>query len=402
MDEDLAKVVGHRVRFYRTAVRQTRTVTAGLTGVTPDYLYQIERGQKLPTITVLAKLAEVLRVPLAELFPPHPTPRPPRQACAAGDAIYHALTNPRTEIKVATSPADLRRDVVSAWEIWQTSPYRYSLLTNRLPLLVERAEAALRASATHDEKGRRALYGSAADLYCLLRTVTKRTGRNDVSLLVADRAVRAAEAADQPLRIAVARWNLTQVLLADGQAEGAESVAMHAADDLLPLLAADNLDAVALRGSLLLIATIAAARQGQGWIARDRLKDVVPLAALTGERNTGWTAFGPTNVAMYAVSIEMETGEAVEGLRLAPHVDHLTSPSIERRVAFLLDQARGYQQRRDYSSAFLLLTTARREAPEDIEHRPAAHTILRAIIEHGRRPIATEAARLAIRIGLPL
>ncbi|MGH3925864.1 MAG: helix-turn-helix domain-containing protein, partial [Pseudonocardiaceae bacterium] len=119
----------------------------------------------------------------------------------------------------------------------------------------------------------------------------------------------------------MARWNLTQVLLADGQAEGAESVAMHAADDLLPSLTADNLDAVALRGSLLLIATIAAARQEQGWIARDRLKDVVPLAALTGERNTGWTAFGPTNVAMYAVSIEMETGEAVEGLRLAQHVD---------------------------------------------------------------------------------
>lgn len=273
-------------------------------------------------------------------------------------------------------------------------------VTDRLPPLVERIESALRASAADDEKDRRALHGCAADLYGLLRTVTKRTGRNDVSLLVADRAVRAAETADQPLRIAAARWNLTQVLLADEQTEAAESVAIHAADDLRPL-AADDLDAVALRGSLLLIAAIAAARQGHGWIARDRLRDVAPLAALTGERNTAWTAFGPTNVAMYAVSVEMETGEVVEGLRLAQQVNHLTSPSIERLVAFLLDQARGYQQRRDYSSAFLLLTTAEREAPEDIEHRPAAHAILRAVIECGRRPVAAEAARLATRIGLP-
>lgn len=401
MDEALAKFVGDRVRVSRTAAGQTRTVVAGLSGVTPDYLYQIERGQKLPTVAVLDQLAEVLRVPLADLLPPDPKPRAPREICAPGDAIYRALTHPRAEVTEADSLTDLHRDVVNAWHIWQTSPHRYSLLTDRLPLLVERTEAALCASAADNEKDRRALHGCAADLYCLLRSVTKRTGRNDVSLLVADRAMRAAEATDQPLRIAAARWNLTQVLLADGQAEGAESVAMHAAEDLRPFLA-DNLDAVALRGSLLLIAAVAAARQRHGWIARDRLNHVVPLAALTSERNTVWTAFGPTNVAMYAVCVEVEIGEAVEGLRLAQQVDYLASPSIERRVAFLLDQARGYQQRRDYSSALLLLTTVEREAPEDIEHRPAAHTVLRAVIERGRRPVATEAARLATRVGLLL
>ncbi|WIX92572.1 helix-turn-helix transcriptional regulator [Amycolatopsis sp. DG1A-15b] len=45
------------MRFYRTAARRTKTVVAGLAGITPDYLYQIERGQKLPTIPVLAQLA---------------------------------------------------------------------------------------------------------------------------------------------------------------------------------------------------------------------------------------------------------------------------------------------------------------------------------------------------------
>jgi hypothetical protein len=105
---------------------------------------------------------------------------------------------------------------------------------------------------------------------------------------------------------------------------------------------------------------------------------------------------------MYAVSIEVEAGEAVEGLRLASHVEHDRSPSIERRVAFLIDQAKGYEQRRDFASAFTLLAAAEREAPEDMQYRTGAHTVLRAVVQRGRRPIAAEASQLALRIGLPV
>ncbi|WP_236794383.1 hypothetical protein [Amycolatopsis sp. GM8] len=82
-------------------------------------------------------------------------------------------------------------------------------------------------------------------------------------------------------------------------------------------------------------------------------------------------------------------------------VEHDRSPSIERRVAFLLDQAKGYGQRRDYASALLTLQTAEAEAPEDMRYRPAAHQILRTVTERGRRPVAQQAALLAGRVGLP-
>lgn len=68
MNADLAHVVGERVRFYRTAAHKTKTVVAGLAGITPDYLYQIERGQKLPTLPVLAQLAGALNVELGDLL----------------------------------------------------------------------------------------------------------------------------------------------------------------------------------------------------------------------------------------------------------------------------------------------------------------------------------------------
>jgi transcriptional regulator with XRE-family HTH domain len=72
MGEHLARMIGERVRFHRTASRRTKAVVAGLTGITPDYLYQIERGQKVPTVAILTQLAEVLRVSVGELLGDRP------------------------------------------------------------------------------------------------------------------------------------------------------------------------------------------------------------------------------------------------------------------------------------------------------------------------------------------
>lgn len=402
MGDHLAETIGERVRFYRTASRRTKAVVAGLAGITPDYLYQIERGQKVPTVAVLTQLADVLRVSVGELL--GTGEREPQQVrTAAGEAIYRALTNAISAND--GEPPDvpmLRRRVLNAWQTWQTSPRRYSQLTAQLPTLIADIEFTARIGQADRNSNRRDIHGCASDLYGLLRTVTKRMGRVDLSLLAADRAIRFAEAADDPNRLAAAHWNMAQVLLADGIPEAAETVAVKAAEKLQPFLHDGAVPVTALYGSLLLLGAIAAARHGDAWKARDRIRHVAPLATHTGECNAYWTAFGPTNVAMFAVSVEVESGEAVEGLRLAEHVDHDRSPSIERRVAFLIDQAKGHEQRRDFASALTLLTAAEKEAPEDMQYRPAAHTVLRSIVKRGRRHVAAEASRLALRVGLPL
>ncbi|MGH3516210.1 MAG: helix-turn-helix domain-containing protein [Haloechinothrix sp.] len=225
MNGDLARLVGERVRFYRTTVHKTKTVVAGLTGNTPDYLYQIERGQKLPTIAVLAQLSEVLGAEPGDLLAPGPAAARHRTTGTAADA----LTGPQLRRTEPLPLSDVHNEVLKAWQTWQTSPQRYSILTAELPGLIADTETILRGTVQRD---RRAAQACAADLYGLLRTVTKRIGRVDLSLVAADRAVRAAEAADDPVRLAGAHWNLTQVLLADGQPDGAEDVAMHAVEDL--------------------------------------------------------------------------------------------------------------------------------------------------------------------------
>lgn len=402
MDDHLAQMIGERIRFYRTASRRTKAVVAGLAGITPDYLYQIERGQKVPTVAVLAQLAEVLRVSAGELFGGQPVRETGQVKAVAGEAIYRALTSP---VATDDEPPDLpklRQGVNDAWYTWQTSPHRYSQLTQRLPALIGEIESAVRNSRAERASIQRLAYGCASDLYGLVRTVTKRIGRVDLSLLAADRAIRSAEIADDPLRLAASQWNMTQVLLADGAPDVAQAFAIKAAEKLEPLMQNGEKHAMALYGSLILLEAVAAARNGDAWTARDRVRQASPLAEKTGECNSYWTAFGPTNVAMYAVSIEVEAGEAVEGLRLASQIEHDRSPSIERRVAFLVDQAKGHEQRRDFASALTLLNTAEQEAPEDMRYRARVHAVLRSVVQRGRRQVAAEASRLALRIGLPV
>ncbi|WP_067853585.1 helix-turn-helix domain-containing protein [Nocardia shimofusensis] len=399
MSDSLARQIGERVQFYRQASRRTKAVVAGLAGITPDYLYQIERGQKVPTIAVLTLLAEVLRVPVGQLIGKEAEPDVRPSRTAAGEVLCRALTSPIERSARPVDPAELRRRVEDAWRTWQMSPHRYSHLTACLPALIVDVETTMRAVRAHPDSP---VQLCASDLYCLLRTVAKRVGRLDLSLLAADRALRYAEESADALRTAAAQWNMAQVLLAGETPEAAQDLAAEAAAGLQPLQHGGDARANALCGALMLVEAIAAARNNDPWTARERIRQAAPLAASTGECNALWTAFGPTNVAMYAVGVEIEAGEAVEGLRIAEGVDLGRSPSIERRVAFLIDQAKGYEQRRDLPRALALIAAVERQAPEDLRYRSSAHTVLRSVVQRGRGSVATQASQLALRIGLPV
>ncbi len=394
--------IGERIRFHRQARRKTQAVVAGLAGVTEDYLSQIERGLKSPSVTLLHRLARILAVPTSVLFGESPaadaTPGHPMSG-----AIHSALASLGREApsEVAADPGQLRDRVDSAWQIWQTSPRRYSEVGPLLASLIADVEGAtrlLRASA--DGARRREAARIAADMYFLLRTFTKRIGRTDLSLLVADRGLRAAEDADDPLRIAAATWNIGQVLLATNEADVAEEITIRAAETLAPSLATD-LDAMALSGALWLVAVIASARNGDGWTARDRLREHArPAAERTGEGNVFWTVFGPTNTALHAVSVEMEAGEAGEALRLADQVDVARCPSIERRATFALEVARCYDLRHEDTGVLVQLLTAEREAPEDMRHNVLARDLVRGLLRRARPSLAPQVRELAERIEL--
>jgi Phage integrase family len=145
------------------------------------------------------------------------------------------------------------------------------------------------------------------------------------------------------------------------EADGAEEVAVKAIEDLQRDTGDEDVEAVGMTGALWLVSAVAAVRNNDPWTARDRLRDkVLPAARVTGDMNVMWTVFGPTNVGLHAVSVEMEMGEAGEALRLADDIDISRSPSLERKTTFALEVARCYEQRRDDPGVFLHLVSGMR------------------------------------------
>ena len=219
--------------------------------------------------------------------------------------------------------------------------------------------------------------------------------------MAADRAVRAADDADDPLRIAAAQWNIGHVLLAVGDAGAAEEVALRGAEELERQTAREDVGPTAMAGALQLVAATAAGRRRDWATARHRITEkALPAARAAGETNVGWTVFGPTNVRLHEVSVELEAGEASEALRRADAIDTSGLPSRERTFTFTLEIAALYDLRREDAAILLHLLELEALAPEDLARTPAAASLILRVMRRARAMHARQAEALAGRIGL--
>ena len=391
--------IGRRIRTWRLKQGRSQAVIAGLVGITEDYLSRIERGRRLPTIPVLILLARELGVEPSALLDTADSDEvlPGPATSIHADVAACLLRAGDCGDAVTATPGALRERVDELWQLWQTSSTRFTDAAALLPALILDVESARRRPGTGPDE-RREIHRCAADLYGLLRSYCRRTGSRDLGLLVADRAMRAAEDADDPVRMAAATWNLGHMLLNNDQSDGAEETAVRAIEQLSSL--PESREVAALIGALELVAVVAATRQRQWWRARERLSTkALPAAGRIGESNVLGTVFGPTNVQLHALSIEMEAGNASAALHVADTIetDHLP---IERRFTFLLEVARCYDLDRDDAGAFVTLLDIEQLAPEDLTRSPLARQIITGLRDRSTRTYRRQIVALAERVGI--
>ena len=65
---DIAKIIGQRIRNYRTQKGLSQEKLAELAGCHPTYIGQLERGEKNATLESVEKIASAMDVSLSELF----------------------------------------------------------------------------------------------------------------------------------------------------------------------------------------------------------------------------------------------------------------------------------------------------------------------------------------------
>lgn len=65
---EIAKIIGQRIRNYRTEKGLSQEKLAEMSGCHPTYIGQVERGEKNATLESIDKIASAMDIPLSKLF----------------------------------------------------------------------------------------------------------------------------------------------------------------------------------------------------------------------------------------------------------------------------------------------------------------------------------------------
>ena len=402
--------IGERIAIYRRRRGLTQPVLAGLIGRSESWLSQVERGiRPIDRLSVLIDIAHVLKVNVTDLTG-QPFSLAPNGSFEndAVHAIRHALTrydaipailNPAHD-KHAAAPdvASLQRHLQRAWRLRQAA--RYSELGAVLAPLMADTE---RATRELEGMGRLAAFAVLAETYHVTAMALKKFGENELAWIAADRGVLAAERAEAPLLMAVSARAVGQVFMSAGRLDEADSVSAAALTALEPRLGNPSPEHLSIWGALLLTRAMIAARKNDRPTAQQFIREAQAIAGRLGQdRNDFWTIFGPTNVAIHAVSVDVELGDPAAGLRKAPSVDpsRLSPELVERRVYHMIDVARGYAQQRNDAAAVLTLLEAERVAPEEVRYHVIVPELLRELLKRERRAATPGLRPLAARVGV--
>lgn len=448
-----APAAGVLIRRVRTARGLTLADLGALCGYSASTVSRLERGvQPLRDIVVLASIADALQIPPQELGLADPRRRhasaAPLRSASVGDgpdrvgarqlvggedpvrrrdllagaagiaaaAAFSAVPD-RPAARPAVRPtlaADLERvlyrgdpaaDPVSLPSLHRAvtaaradfQGARYRQLAGTVPALIATATATRDAA---DGDRRPAAEALLADAYTTAGNLLVKVNDDLMAMATADRAVQAAERADDPLALADARRSVAVVLRRTGRTAAAQDLVVRAAAAIEPAGAAGP-GQLSMYGTLMAVAAYTAAVDGDRSAAHDLIGEAATAATRLGrDANHRHTAFGPTNISLYRVSIAQvlgDSGTAVEHARTV-RTSAITTP--ERRGRYWIDLARAYHQWGKYPQCYQALIAAERAAPADVRYRPPVHRMVNDLLRTDRRRALPDLPAFAHRIGL--
>lgn len=381
--------IGERIAFYRRRRGLTQPVLAGLVGRSVDWVSKVERGERqVRRLDVLTAVARALRVEISDLVG-QPVLVEDAELNDDVPAVRDALMAPRrlSRTLYATAPDGDSPDPVTAarftegvWSDYQRG--RLGRVIAALPGLIRTAQR-LEDAAGPGGQGR-ASWAVSARVHHLAATTLAKVGEVDLAWMAAERAMHAADEADDPLVLASAARAGTHALLATGRYADALDLGTTAAEWLRERLNAKDPAALSLFGMLNLRTAVAAARHQDRQTANELLGRAEWAAGVLGRDANYWqTGFGPTNVELHRLSAALDLGDVPYVVARGPDVraDHLPA---ERGVSHLIDLAHALSLIADDDAALDTLLTAEQTAPSLVRHSPVARETVKDM--HRRAP----------------
>ena len=121
----------------------------------------------------------------------------------------------------------------------------------------------------------------------------------------------------------------------------------------------------------------------------------------TGDTETLWLWFGPTNLNLWRISMETDGGDPGRAVSIARTTNPSAIPARMRQVAFHTDTARALARTRKDREAVRHLLVAERAAPQYVHSSGLVQETARALLERSQRQAAgAELRGLCDRMGL--
>ena len=404
MKPSAEEATGQRIARARRRRGLSQAVLAGLVGRSESWLSQVERGKRgIDSHSVLTRLAEILRVDVAEIAGPEPRTSDTEHSYPAVSMIEQAMLGYGTRGQATFAPSrrpgpmsHLRARARAAYKAYQAT--RYDTTGRLLPELIRDAEAAsqLTTPATPAICEVRALvYDTAAALL-------NRVGESFLAWAAADRAMSAAAYSGEPLLAAVGAWRLSYIVTSRKHPHEALDLAMSAADTLQRAMPSPSPEHLSVYGALHLAASTAAATAQDRDMTTTLLATARDIADRTGDANHMGTAFGHVNVSIHAISASLRLGDPKTAVQTGEALNPASIPAglVGRRTQVNLDLARAYAMRRQDAAAVNLLLAAERLSPQLVRYDSITQDVLADLVRREHRPSTPELRPLARRAGV--
>jgi hypothetical protein len=322
-----------------------------------------------------------------------------RPAYGATDPIRSlgtALLNPPIANAEPLSLADLRLSVATARSVFQQA--RYADVAALVPKVLSRAMAT--RAELRDADGIAVVNQHLAELYTLTTELMIKMSDDRLAWTAADRALQAADASGDLLTQATTRRSWGIVLRRSGQADTARQLVLDTAAALQPELhrGAGHLS---VYGSLLETGAYTAAVDGD----RDTAKSLIAEAADAATRVASGphaTAFDPTAVGLYQISIARVLGDSGAAIEHARRIDPAAIPVVERRARYYSDVARAFHQWGKPEQCYRALLAAEHASPDEVRYRKTIHQITESLVRHPNARTLPGLTAFARRTGVPV
>jgi hypothetical protein len=259
-------------------------------------------------------------------------------------------------------------------------------LGNRLPGVFADLRLVAHTSAGTERELVMGLWAQACQA---ARQLTYTLGYGDLAAVVADRLHWAAVRSGDPLAVGVADAERAHDLIGVGEWDAAHRLLAARLDELddrhLPAGPAGPAT-LSVCGYLHLRSALARAGAGDAAGTWDHVREAEELARrVGGDRNDYRLAFGPTNVAIWSVSLAVEMMDGTTAVSRAGRVRPSAGLPVERAGHHQIDLARGQLLHGDRAAALEALLTARRICPQQTRFHPMARETVYDLANTERR-----------------